>query len=177
MPHKAVFLDRDGVINKERKDYVKSVNEFVIFDNVSQAIKLLKKNGYLVIVITNQSAINRNLLSHSTLKKIHDTLENYLENHGTALDGIYYCPHRPDEVCSCRKPKPGLLLKASTDFDVDLKNSWMIGDCEKDVEAAKSVGCNWILLKKDLNLLDAVKMLLQNVENDRTLDSKVEEFT
>lgn len=169
MSHKAVFLDRDGVINEERKDYVKNVNEFVIFEYVAQAINLLKKKGYLVIVITNQSAINRNLLSHHMLKKIHDTLENYLENHGTSLDGIFYCPHRPDEECLCRKPKPGLLLKASRDLDINLKNSWMIGDCEKDIEAAKSVGCNWILIKKDQNLFEAVKILLdktgsQNIE-------------
>lgn len=163
MSHKAVFLDRDGVINKEHKDYVKDVNEFEIFEGVAQAISLLKKNNFLVIVITNQSAINRNLLSHSVLEKIHNYFKNYLENYGTFVDEIYYCPHRPDEGCTCRKPKPGLLLKASQDFDVDLKNSWMIGDCEKDIEAAKAAGCNWVLIKKDQNLLEAVKTLLKNI--------------
>lgn len=173
MSHKAVFLDRDGVINKERKDYVKNVNEFEIFDGVAQAISLLKQNNFLVIVITNQSAINRNLLSHNMLGKIHDHLKNYLEVNDTSIDGIYYCPHRPDEGCTCRKPKPGLLLKASLDFDVDLKNSWMIGDSEKDIEAAKSIGTNWIFIKNQ-NLLEAVEMLLKNIENNQSMNKQID---
>lgn len=166
MSHKAVFLDRDGVINEERKDYVKNIEEFKIFEGVAQAISLLKKNNFLVIIITNQSAINRNLLSHQMLEKIHNYLHNYLRNNGTSIDGIYYCPHKPDEGCDCRKPKSGLLLKASQEFDINLHASWMIGDCEKDIEAAKTVGCNWILLKKDQSLLKTVRILLKNTEGE-----------
>src|SRR5690348_13668724 len=116
MAKKAIFLDRDGVINKERLDYVKNISEFEIFDDVAEAISLLKQNNFLVIVITNQSAINRNLLSHDTLEDIHNYFKNYLNDNGTYVDGIYYCPHRPDEGCMCRKPKPGLLIKAAQDF-------------------------------------------------------------
>ena len=161
MTNKAVFLDRDGVINRERKDYVKNVNEFEIFDGVVEAITLLKKNNFLVIIITNQSAINRNLLSIAMLEEIHNYFKNYLKVNGTHIDGIYYCPHRPDEGCLCRKPKPGLLLKAAQDFDVDLKNSWMIGDCDKDVEAAKAAGCNWILISRDEKLPKVIEKLLK----------------
>ena len=161
MSNKAIFLDRDGVINKERKDYVKNINEFEIFDGVIQAIDLLKKNNFLVIVVTNQSAINRNLMSHEMLGNIHEHFKNYLKINGTCVDGIYYCPHKPDEGCLCRKPKPGLLLQAVRDFDIDLKNSWLIGDCVTDIEAAKAIGCNWILLKPHQKLIKLVENILK----------------
>jgi len=159
---KAIFLDRDGVINQERKDYVKNLEEFKIFDNVADAISLLKKENFLVVVITNQSAINRKLLSIENLEKIHEFLKKYLKKNNTSLDGIYYCPHTPDECCACRKPKPGLLLKAASDLNIDLNNSWMIGDSKTDIDAAKTAGCNSILLKKNENLFDIVKELINN---------------
>ena len=159
---KAIFLDRDGVINQERKDYVKNLEEFKIFDNVADAISLLKKENFLVVVITNQSAINRKLLSIENLEKIHEFLKKYLKKNNTSLDGIYYCPHTPDECCACRKPKPGLLLKAASDLNIDLNNSWMIGDSKTDIDAAKTAGCNSILLKKNENLFDIVKELISN---------------
>ena len=159
---KAIFLDRDGVINQERKDYVKNLEEFKIFDNIADAISLLKKENFLVVVITNQSAINRKLLSIENLEKIHEFLKKYLKKNNTSLDGIYYCPHTPDEGCSCRKPKPGLLLKAASDLNIDLNNSWMIGDSKTDIDAAKTAGCNSILLKKNENLFDIVKELISN---------------
>ena len=159
---KTIFLDRDGVINQERKDYVKNLEEFKIFDNVADAISLLKKENFLVVVITNQSAINRKLLSIENLEKIHEFLKKYLKKNNTSLDGIYYCPHTPDECCACRKPKPGLLLKAASDLNIDLNNSWMIGDSKTDIDAAKTAGCNSILLKKNENLFDIVKELISN---------------
>jgi D-glycero-D-manno-heptose 1,7-bisphosphate phosphatase len=159
---KAIFLDRDGVINQERKDYVKNLEEFKIFDNVADAISLLKKENFLVVVITNQSAINRKLLSIENLEKIHEFLKKYLKKNNTSLDGIYYCPHTPDECCACRKPKPGLLLKAASDLNIDLNNSWMIGDSKTDIDAAKTAGCNSILLKKNEKLFDIVKELISN---------------
>ena len=159
---KAIFLDRDGVINQERKDYVKKIEEFKIFDNVSDAISLLKKENFLVVIITNQSAINRKLLSVENLENIHKFLKKYLEKNNTSIDGIYYCPHTPDECCSCRKPKPGLLIQASLDLNIDLKNSWMIGDSKTDLDAAKAAGCNSILLKENEKLFDIVKELISN---------------
>jgi D-glycero-D-manno-heptose 1,7-bisphosphate phosphatase len=159
---KAIFLDRDGVINHERKDYVKNLEEFKIFENVADAISLLKKENFLVVIITNQSAINRKLLNIKNLENIHGFLKKYLEKNNTSIDAIYYCPHTPEENCSCRKPKPGLLLKASLDLNIDLKNSWMIGDSKTDIEAAKAAGCNSILLKKNQKLFDIVKEFISS---------------
>ncbi|RZD40496.1 MAG: D-glycero-beta-D-manno-heptose-1,7-bisphosphate 7-phosphatase [Thaumarchaeota archaeon] len=159
---KAIFLDRDGVINQERKDYVKNLEEFKIFDDVGDAISLLKKENFLVVIITNQSAINRNLLTLENLNKIHECLKKYLKKYETNIDAIYYCPHTPKENCSCRKPKPGLLLQAADDLNIDLKNSWMIGDSKKDIDAAKAAGCNSILLKQDQKLFEIVKEFINN---------------
>ena len=156
----AIFLDRDGVLNKERKDYVKNVNELDIISGIEIPLKLLKEKGYLLIVITNQSAINRGYTTHESVKKIHSKLNTYLEKFNVSIDKFYYCPHRPNENCYCRKPKPGLLLQAAKDFDIDLKNSWMIGDSLTDTEAAASVGCRTILIKKNQTLANIIKMLL-----------------
>ena len=153
----AIFLDRDGVINEERKDYVKNLNEFKIFSGVAEAIDLLRKKNFLIIIITNQSAINRKLLDINTLENIHMFFQEYLKKNNTSVDAIYYCPHLPEENCSCRKPKPGLILNAAKDLKIDLKKSWMIGDSQKDIEAANNAGCNSILLKSNQNLLDVIK--------------------
>ena len=153
----AIFLDRDGVINLERKDYVKHLSEFEIFPDVAEAIDLLRKKNFLVIIITNQSAINRKLLDVNTLETIHEHFQKYLKKYNTSIDAIYYCPHLPEENCSCRKPKPGLILNAAKDFKINLKKSWMIGDSKKDIDAANSAGCNSILLKPNQRLLDVIK--------------------
>ena len=157
MKNKAVFLDRDGVINEKRNDYVKNIDEFKIFSGVGDAIKLLRDKGYLVIIITNQSAIGRKIISEKKLDEIHTELKNYLNQHDTYVDSIYYCPHTPEENCSCRKPKPGLLIKATSDFDIDLEKSYFIGDSESDLNAAKEARCKGILLENDQTLLEIVQ--------------------
>ena len=156
----AVFLDRDGVLNKVRKDYVKNANELDIISGIEIPLKLLKEKGYMLVVITNQSAINRGYTTHESVKKIHSKLNTYLEKFNVSIDKFYYCPHRPNENCYCRKPKPGLLLQAAKDFDIDLKNSWMVGDSLTDTETAASVGCRTILIKKNQTLANIIKMLL-----------------
>jgi len=159
---KAIFLDRDGVINQERKDYVKKLDEFIILDKTSDAINIIKNRGFLVIIITNQSAINKKLLSVETLNKIHEKLQSYLERYDTSFDGVYFCPHTPSENCECRKPKPGLILQAVIDFQIDLSESYMIGNSETDIHAAKNAGCKGILLKKDQTLLEVVIDLFES---------------
>lgn len=154
MTNKAIFLDRDGVINKERKDYVKNIHEFEVLDGVSDAIINFKKKGYLVIVITNQSAINRNLLSVKTLDQIHSHLQELLKPNNISIDAFYYCPHLPEENCICRKPKPGLLLQAASDFDIDFTKSYFIGDRITDSKAAIAVNCNYFLLDGKQTLLE-----------------------
>ena len=160
MNRKTIFLDRDGVINEEKKDYVKNLKEFKIIDGSLQAIKLLKNNNFRVIIITNQSAINRGLLSVEKLNEIHDFLKNKLLDLDITLDGIYFCPHTPNENCMCRKPKPGLLQQAISELDINIKDSLMIGDSQTDIDAANSIGCKSILLNKNQNLLQVVKELL-----------------
>ena len=157
MKSKAVFLDRDGVINEKRDDHVKNISEFKIFSGVGDAIKLLRDKGYLVIIITNQSAIGRKIISEKKLDEIHTELKNYLNQHDTYVDSIYYCPHTPEENCSCRKPKPGLLIKATNDFGINLEESYFIGDSESDLNAAKEARCKGILLDNDQTLLEIVQ--------------------
>ena len=160
MNRKTIFLDRDGVINEEKKDYVKNLKEFKIIDGSLQAIKLLKKNNFRVVIITNQSAINRGLLSIEKLNEIHDFLKSKLLDLDTTLDGIYFCPHTPNENCMCRKPKPGLLQQAISELDINVKDSLMIGDSQTDIDAANTIGCKSILLNKNQNLLKVVKEFL-----------------
>ena len=159
---KAIFLDRDGVINQERKDYVKKLDEFKILDKIADAINIIKSHGFLVIIITNQSAINRKLVSVETLNKIHEKLQSYLEKYDTSFDQVYFCPHMPSENCECRKPKPGLIIQAVTDFKIDLSQSYMIGNSETDLQAARNAGCNGILLKKNQTLLEVIVDLFES---------------
>ena len=158
---KAIFLDRDGVINKERKDYVKSIEEFQILDGVPKSIKMLKEKGFVVIVITNQSAINRGLVTIETLNEIHNHLQKILKDNNTSIDDFYFCPHIPDENCQCRKPNPGMLIKAVQDHDIDMNQSFMIGDSLTDVQAAQKAGCKGILLNQNQTLLELVTNLIK----------------
>ena len=158
---KAIFLDRDGVINKERKDYVKSIEEFQILDGVPESIKMLKEKGFVVIVITNQSAINRGLVTIETLNEIHNHLQKILKDNNTSIDDFYFCPHIPDENCQCRKPNPGMLIKAVQDHDIDMNQSFMIGDSLTDVQAAQKAGCKGILLNQNQTLLELITNLIK----------------
>jgi D-glycero-D-manno-heptose 1,7-bisphosphate phosphatase len=140
----AVFLDRDGVINVDRRDYVKSWAEFKFLPQVFEALRLLRKHNLRVVVVTNQSAVHRGLMSISTLREIHEKMLRAIEKRGGRIEAIYFCPHRPDEKCKCRKPKPGMVLKAVKDLKIDLSRSYLVGDSRKDVELAQSVGTKCI---------------------------------
>ena len=159
--NKAIFLDRDGVINIERKDYVKSIKEFVLIDGIFEVIKSINDKGYLVIIITNQSVINRKIINEKDLEKIHNHLLKQAKRQNVKIDGIYFCPHRPDENCECRKPKPGMILKAAQEFQIDLKNSVMIGDSNTDIEAAQQAGCHGILVEESDSLTNIIKKYLE----------------
>lgn len=159
---RAIFLDRDGVINKKRDDYVKSINELEIFPFVASAIKKLNNANFKVVVITNQSAVNRNIITHKKVEQIHLTIQNYLKKNQSFIDAFYYCPHRPDENCICRKPKPGLLIKAIQDFKINPKESWMIGDSNSDLESGRLVGCNVMKINNHVNLEKAVEIIIES---------------
>jgi D-glycero-D-manno-heptose 1,7-bisphosphate phosphatase len=145
----AVFLDRDGVINVDRRNYVKSWTEFKFLPRVFEALRLLKKNNIRVVVITNQSAVHRGLMSISALGEIHEKMLRAIEKRGGRIEAIYYCPHRPDEKCNCRKPKPGMVLKAVKDLKIDLSRSYLVGDSDKDVDLARSLQMRCIRISEE----------------------------
>ncbi|QNK42426.1 HAD-IIIA family hydrolase [Caproicibacter fermentans] len=148
---KAFFLDRDGTLNVE-DGFVTSPEQIRLIDGVGQAVKRINESGYLAIVITNQPVIARGECSHQDLRRIHNKLETLLGREGAYLDDIYYCPHHPDKGfpgerveykinCDCRKPKPGLILKAGRDYNIDLTASYMVGNGIADIQAGQSAGC------------------------------------
>ena len=155
-----LFLDRDGVINKKREDYVKNVGEFEFLPNIFEAIKKINNLGITIIVITNQSIVNRKIISKNQLNEIHDFMQNKMKEKSCSIKKIYFCPHHPDEKCSCRKPNTGMIEQAVKDFNIDLKNSLLIGDSESDIEVANRMKINSIKLETngDLNyLIDNIK--------------------
>ena len=160
--NRAIFLDRDGVLNKDRSDYVKNIGELEIFPYVGKCIRQINKQGFLVIVITNQSAIGRKLITHNDVKNIHKFIQNFLEKSNAKIDAFYYCPHHPIDNCDCRKPKSGLLIKASHDFSIDLKNSWMIGDHDRDIESGLNAGCKSIKVTSENTLEDIINNILKS---------------
>ena len=157
--NKAIFLDRDGVLNKNRDDYVKSTKELEIFSNIGKEILKLKMKGFLIIVITNQSVINRKIITIKELEEIHLTIQKFLMKNNTSIDKFYFCPHRPDENCDCRKPKPGLILQAINEFSIDVSKSWMVGDSKTDIQAGEKAGCKTILLKKNDSFTNILKII------------------
>ncbi len=159
---KAIFLDRDGVLNKNKDDYVKNISELEIFPFISEPIRKFQSAEFKIIVITNQSAINRGLMTEKNLNEIHEKIQSFLIQNNTKIDYFYYCPHTPNENCSCRKPKSGLLLKAIDDFSIDVNNSWFIGDRDSDIQAGKSVGCNTLKIQNDVNLEKAAHLILES---------------
>ena len=164
MPKKAVFLDRDGVINKQMPphDYVKKWEEFEFLPDAVPALQLLKDNGYSLFVVTNQRGIVRGLMRETDLKNIHKRMANELKENGVELSGIYYCPHDTNENCECRKPKPGMLLAAAREHYLDLTQTYFIGDSESDRSAGEAVGSKTIIMKPNQSLLEVAKSLIKN---------------
>lgn len=178
---KAIFLDRDGTLNKY-VGFLRDINEFELLDGVTDAVKEINASGYLAVVVTNQPVIARGEVTVPELNEIHNKLETLLGNDGAYIDGLYYCPHHPDKgfegeipelkfECGCRKPKPGMLIKASEDLNIDLKASWMIGDGRNDVEAGRNAGCRTVYIGTDDSvesdfradtLKNAVRIILDN---------------
>ncbi len=145
--NKAIFLDRDGVINKE-VSYLSNPDNFEFIEGSIDALKILKKKGFLLIVVTNQAGIARGIFTLEILKVIHDKMRNILKENNANLDEIYYCPHHPDFTgpCDYRKPNPGMILKAQSDFNVNLSKSYMVGDTLNDIETGKAAKCKTVLV-------------------------------
>ena len=145
MTNRAVFLDRDGTMARD-VPYCRSPEDFELFPSTAKAVKLLREHGFKVIVITNQSGIARGYFTEETLARIHEKMKKELAKEGAGVDGIYYCPHHPDDNCDCRKPRPRLVLQATEDFNIDLTRSFVVGDLEMDVGLGRAVGCRTVLL-------------------------------
>ena len=146
----AIFLDRDGVIVENRADYVKSIDEIRILPGVLAALAQAARLDCRIVVVTNQSVVARGLLSEPRLAAIHAYLQTAIVAAGGRVDGWYYCPHLPEAGCACRKPKPGMLLSAAADWQIDLPASVMVGDAVTDVQAGQAAGARAILVRTGL---------------------------
>lgn len=144
---RAVFLDRDGVINQNRNDHVKSWGEFEFIPGSLQAIRQLRELGFTVFVVTNQAAIGRGLMTSAALDEIHNRMCGQISASGGYIQDLRYCPHEPREQCSCRKPKPGMILDLAARWQIDLSRAYMVGDALTDVEAARAAACCPILVE------------------------------
>ena len=173
MPIKTIFLDRDGVINKE-VNYLHKIDDFEFVDGIFKACIYFQNLGYKIIIITNQSGISRGYYDESDFEKITKWMLSQFEKNNINILDVFHCPHGPDSICECRKPKPGMLLKAKTKHNIDMKKSWMIGDKENDIKAANNAGIiNTILVKSGHNvdefnsnakfILDSIKDIHQAI--------------
>lgn len=171
---KAIFLDRDGTLNKY-VGFLRNIDDFELIEGVPEAVKLINQSGYLAIVVTNQPVIARGEVKWDELHEIHKKMETLLGKDGAYIDGIYICPHHPDKGfegerpeykidCDCRKPKPGLLLQAAKDFNIDLSKSYMIGDSRRDLEAGDNAEVlQSVLIEKNTSniLAHTIKKILE----------------
>lgn len=186
---RAVFIDRDGVICRNRQDHVKSWNEFVFLPGARAALARLAYSDLAVVIITNQAVINRGIVSMEAVEDIHRRMTRAIQVAGGRVDGVFYCPHRPDEQCGCRKPQPGMLLQAARELDIDLERSYLIGDAWSDMLAGQAVGCRCYMVltgrgrhqflecvrkgysgfRLAWNLQDAVRMILAKEQSSARL--------
>lgn len=166
---RAVFLDRDGTLN-QYAGFLRNIDDLQLIDGAAEAVRRINRSGYLAIVATNQPVIARGEVSWTQLNEMHWKLETLLGRQGAYLDDIFICPHHPDKgfagerpeykiICDCRKPKPGLLLQAAGRYNIDLSESWMIGDSQQDVEAGQAAGCKTLRVSECFGLVEAVQRI------------------
>lgn len=181
---RAIFLDRDGTLN-QYVGFLRNIDDFALIDGAAEAVKLINESGYLAIVVTNQPVIARGEVSLEELQEIHNKMETLLGQQGAYVDDIFYCPHHPHKgyegerpeykiECECRKPKPGMLLAAAEKYNIELSESWMIGDGDSDVEAGLNAGCKVAKVGKDCgneipcftDLREAITVILKGSGRD-----------
>lgn len=146
---KAVFLDRDGVLIRKAPEnqYITAWEQVEFLPGVGEALRELKQHGFLLVIVTNQSAVSRNELPVDVLEMIHKRMVRHLAREGATIDAIYYCPHDRNGNCPCRKPRPRMLLQAAEEHGIDLQQSWMVGDAPSDIEAGRAAGCRTVWLR------------------------------
>ena len=162
----AIFFDRDGVLNEE-VGYLHEIEKFKWIDGAIDAVKFCNEKNFLAIVVTNQSGIARGIYTEADTQKLHNFMQTELEKFGAHIDAFYYCPHHPEgkidaykKICDCRKPKPGLILRACSDFDIDVKKSVLIGDSARDIDAGRRAGIDNLILFDGGNLYNVIKKVL-----------------
>ena len=165
---KAVFLDRDGVINEE-VGFLHKIDDFVFIDGIFEACRYFQSIGYIIIVITNQSGIARGYYNEYNFHVVTDWMVLQFKKNNIYILGVFFCPHDPDSTCNCRKPKPGMLLEARDKFNISMEKSWMIGDKETDVKTANSAGINNTILVKSGHTIDEdktdAKFILKSIQD------------
>ena len=160
---RGILLDRDGVINRERSDYVKHWDEFEFLPGALEALRRLTTLDWPILVITNQSAIGRGLVTEGAVADIHQRMITAVAAAGGRIDDVFVCPHRPDAGCACRKPRPGLLHRAAREFQLDLARCYLVGDAPTDLEAARSAGCQPIMVLTGLQAPALASLSLDGV--------------
>lgn len=146
MKQPAIFLDRDGVIIENCSNYVRSWDDVVLFPEAIEALAAIRDSAYRIVLVTNQSAVGRGHITIETASAINDRLLSLIHDAGGRVDEVYMCPHGPDDGCGCRKPLPGLLLRAAEELDIDLPQSVMIGDAVSDIQAGQAAGVREAIL-------------------------------
>ncbi len=167
MSKKVVFLDRDGVINKE-VGYLHIIEDFEFIDGVFDTCLYFQSLSYQIIIVTNQSGIGRNYYNESDFHVVNDWMLKQFKNQGVDILDVFFCPHGPESNCDCRKPKPGMFNQANAEHDINMKNSWMIGDKEADIQAANTAGIQNTILVKSGHAIDEenskAKFILSSIE-------------
>jgi len=161
--NKAFFIDRDGVVNNDEGHYyIYRPEDFVFNPDIKKALKLIKKEGYLLIMITNQGGVAKKMYTIADVMNVHAYMQEQLAQKKARFNAIYFCPHHSDvSSCECRKPKPGMILQAIKELNIDPKTSYLIGDSERDIEAGKSAGIdNCYLVPKNTSILELVQDIL-----------------
>lgn len=151
---RAIFLDRDGVINENRSDHVKTWDEFQFLPGSLEAMRLLSEAGYPLFIVTNQAIINRGIVTVATVEMIHQRMLQIMQKCGIIVEDLRYCPHRPDEGCACRKPAPGMLMSLIQAHQIDPQTAIMIGDALTDIAAAQACGCRTIMVRTGRGAID-----------------------
>jgi|HubBroStandDraft_6_1064221.scaffolds.fasta_scaffold796186_1 D-glycero-D-manno-heptose 1,7-bisphosphate phosphatase len=180
---RAVFLDRDGVINCKAPEgkYITQWDEVRFLPGVAKAVRCIREAGLLAVLVTNQRAVAKGLISEIQLHSLHARMWQELFGEGQGFDAVYYCPHQSEPLCGCRKPQPGMLLAAARDHGIDLRTSWMVGDSESDVVIGQRVGCRTIRIgspelrystaadEVSASLLDAADRIISQISVERSL--------
>ena len=165
MAIKTIFLDRDGVVNKEVR-YLYRLSDFEFIDGIFDACLYFQKLEYKIVIITNQSGIARGYYNEIDYRKLTEWMLGQFNDNGINILDIFYCPHDPESLCECRKPKPGMLIEAKDKYNVSMKDSWMIGDSESDIKAANAAGISKTILVRSGHRVDE-----SNSNSNFTIDS------